>query len=100
MKIAPVAAVKARFGAYPKESEGGPIVVTRNGRPAAILLGIQDEDEIERPLMADSPKARAILDRSRRRIHGGKGLGHEAFWSEVEKPRPARPRGGARGRRA
>jgi prevent-host-death family protein len=99
MKIASVAAVKAQFSAYLKESEGGPVVVTRNGRPVAVLLGIQDEDEIERLLMAYSPKLRAILDRSRRQIRDGEGLGHEAFWSDVEKPEPARPRARARGKR-
>ncbi|HEY2155442.1 MAG TPA: type II toxin-antitoxin system Phd/YefM family antitoxin [Isosphaeraceae bacterium] len=93
MKIASVAAVKAQFSAYLKESEGGPVVVTRNGRPVAVLLGIQDEDEIERLLMAYSPKLRSILDRSRRQIREGKGLGHEEFWSEVEKPKPRRTRG-------
>ncbi len=87
MKIASVAAVKAQFSAYLKESEGGPVVVTRNGRPVAVLLGIQDEDEIERLLIAYSPKLRAILDRCRRQISEGKGLGHEEFWS-AEKPGP------------
>ena len=32
MKIASVADIKARLSAYLKESEQGPVVVTRNGR--------------------------------------------------------------------
>jgi prevent-host-death family protein len=95
MKIASVAAVKAQFSAYLKESEGGPVVVTKNGRPVAVLLGIQDEDEIERLPMAYSPKLRAILDRSRRQIRESKGIGHDDFWSAVEAPAPQPPRGKA-----
>ena len=38
MKIASVADVKARLSAYLKESEAGPVVVTRNGKAVAVLL--------------------------------------------------------------
>ena len=93
MRIASVAEVKSRFSAFLKETEGGPVVVTRNGKPVAVLVGIQDEDEIERLLMAYSPRLRAILDRSRRQIDAGQGLSHEEFWSEVEGPQPPRARG-------
>ena len=66
MKIASVAEVKAQFSAFLKASEGGPVVVTRNGRAVAVLIGVQDEEEIERLLMAYSPRLRAILEESRR----------------------------------
>ena len=36
---------------------------TRNACPGAVIVGVQDEDEIERLLMAHSPRLRAILDR-------------------------------------
>lgn len=84
MKIASVAEVKSQFSAFLKASEGGPIVVTRNGRPVAVLVGVQDEEEIERLVMAYSPRLRAILDLSRQQIREGRGIGHEEFWSEVE----------------
>src|SRR4051794_29156017 len=98
MRIASVAEVKLRFRAFLKESEAGPIVVTRNGRPVAVLVGVRDEEEIERLLMVYSPRLRAILDRSRLLIEEGKGLGHDEFWSEVEKPRPTRARGKTKGK--
>jgi prevent-host-death family protein len=44
MKIAPVADVKARFSAYLKESEEGPVIVPRNGRPVAVLISMEDEE--------------------------------------------------------
>jgi prevent-host-death family protein len=83
MKIASVADVKAKFSAYLKDSEGGPVVVTRNGKPVAVLLGIQDEEEIERLLMAYSPRLSAILDRSREQIRRGESMGHAEFWSDL-----------------
>ncbi len=48
MKIASVAHVKARLSAYLKDSQEGPVVVTRNGKAVAVLLAVTDEDELER----------------------------------------------------
>jgi prevent-host-death family protein len=87
MRIASVADVKAKLSAFLKESEAGPIVVTRNGRPVAVIVGVQDEDEIERLLMAYSPKLQAILEASRKQIREGDVLSHEEFWAEVETSR-------------
>jgi prevent-host-death family protein len=98
MKIASVAEVKSQFSAFLKASEAGPVVVTRNGRPVAVIVGVQDEDEIERLLMAYSPRLQAILEESRRQIREGDVLTHEEFWAEVEgsggpKREPGTPRG-------
>lgn len=83
MRIASVADVKAKFSGYLKASEQGPIVVTKNGRPVAILLSVTDEDEIERMLLAHSPKFQSILDVAEQQIREGKGIKHENFWREV-----------------
>jgi prevent-host-death family protein len=71
MKIASVAEVKSQLSALLRASEEGPVVVTRNGRPVAVILGFQDEEEVERLLMAYSPGLRAILERSRHRPQPG-----------------------------
>jgi prevent-host-death family protein len=89
MKIASVAEIKSRFSAFLKASEGGPVVVTRNGRPVAVILSVQDEDEIERLLLAYSPQLRAILDRSRQQFQEGEWLGEKEFWSQFEQPQPS-----------
>jgi len=88
MKIAPVAEVKAQFSAYLKASVKGPIVVTRYGKPVAVLLSITDEEELERLLLAYSPKFRAILDTARQQIRETGGVEHEEFWREVEAETP------------
>jgi prevent-host-death family protein len=84
MKIASVADVKANFSSYIKESEQGAVVVTRNGRPVAVLLGVQDDDEVERLIMSRSQRLRAILDAAHERIKAGHGIPHEEFWKQVE----------------
>jgi prevent-host-death family protein len=88
MKIASVADVKAQFSVFLKSSESGPILVTRNGRPVAVLVGLHDEDEIERLLMEHSPDLRAILEKSRKQIREGQCLSHEEFWAQFEVSRP------------
>ena len=84
MKIASVADVKAKLSAYLQESANGPIVVTRNGKAVAVLLGVENDDELERLVLAHSPKLRAILDAADRRIQADGGIGHEKFWQEIE----------------
>ncbi len=84
MKIASVADIKARLSAYLKESEQGPVVVTRNGKAVAVLLAVTDDDELERLVLGHSPKFQALLDKSRRQIAETGGIPHEQFWREVE----------------
>jgi prevent-host-death family protein len=91
MKVASVADVKAKLSAYLDASAKGPVVVTRNGKAVAVLLGVRDDDELERLILAHSPKLNAILDAAERRIKEGKGISHEELWKRVESKR--RPRG-------
>ena len=88
MKIAPVAELKAQFSAYLKSSAEGPIVVTRHGKPVAVLLSIEDEDELERLVLAYTPKCRGILEAAREQIRETGGIEHEEFWQEMEAETP------------
>ena len=92
MKIASIADVKAKLSAYLKASEEGPVVVTRNGKAVAVLLAVTDDDELERLVLAHSPKFQSLLNKSRRQIEETGGIPHEQFWQEVE----AESREGAR----
>src|SRR5438270_4976691 len=84
MKIGSVAELKARLSAYLNESQEGPVIVTRNGKAVAVLLAVTDEDELERLVLAHSPKFRALLDKSRRQIEETGGIPHDTFWRDVE----------------
>ena len=99
MKIASVADVKARLSAYLKESEEGPVIVTRNGKPGAVLLAVTDEDELERLVLAHSPKFQAILEKSHRQIDKTGGIPHDEFWREVEMENAKKESNGKRKRR-
>jgi prevent-host-death family protein len=88
MKIGSVADVKAHFSAYLKESEGGPVVVTRNGKAVAVILAVHDDEELEDLVLAHSPRFQAILETSRRQIRAGQTVTHEDFWAEAGGSRP------------
>jgi prevent-host-death family protein len=90
MKIASVADVKSQFSAFVKSSEGAPVVVTRNGRPVAVLVGVQDEEEIERLVLGYSARLRSILDKSRKQITEGRGLSHDEFWNDERESKPSK----------
>jgi prevent-host-death family protein len=100
MKIASVADVKARLSSYLRDSQDGPVIVTRNGKAVAVLVAVTDEEELERLVLAHSPKFQALLDKSRRQIEETGGIPHDEFWRQVEaesrqaaaKDRRGRPR--------
>ncbi len=84
MKIAPVAEIKARFSSYLKQSERGPVIVTKNGRPVAVLVSVTDEDELERLVLAYTPRFRKLLEAAEKRIKKEGGIRHEDFWASVK----------------
>jgi prevent-host-death family protein len=93
MKTVPLAGMKANLDAYLDEcATEGPIVITRNGKTAAVLLVPHDDDDLEQILLGRSPRFQAMLDRSRRSIEEGKGLSEEAFWKAArERARVRKP---------
>jgi prevent-host-death family protein len=85
MKIAPVADVKARFSSYLEQSERGPVIVTKNGRPVAALVSVTDEDELERLVLAYTPRFRRLPDAAEKRINKEGGIRDQDFWDSVNK---------------
>lgn len=93
MKIAPLADVKAHLSAYLDECETqGPVVITRNGRAVAVLLAPRDDEDLERLILARSPRFQALLQRSRTGLRTGRGLRRSEFW-KAAKSRARRRRG-------
>jgi len=84
MNIAPLADVKARFSAYIKQVQTAPVIITKNGRPVAVMVGISDEDDIERVMLAISPKFQALLDKAEKRIQETGGISHDDVWAQIE----------------
>lgn len=84
MKVASMTEVAADFAQYLKASEQGPVVVTRKGKPVAVLLRTEGDEDLERLLMGHSPKLQTILEAARQRFREGAGIPHETFWKEIE----------------
>ena len=84
MKIASVADVKARFSAYLKASEQGPVVVTRNGKPAAMLVSYADYERLKETLdvLSDPELMRQIRASEAHFAAGKKGLTFEDVFGE------------------
>ena len=85
MRIAPLADVKANLSKFVEQCQEGPVVITKNGRPAAMLVCVSDEDDLERMLMSYSPRLRRMLDQAAANARAGHTLGHDEFWAEVDR---------------
>jgi prevent-host-death family protein len=91
MKIAALADVKAHLSAYVAECEKeGPVIITRNGKAAAVLLAPKNDDDLERLMLAHSRRFQSLLAKSRRSIKAGKGVSHDEFWKTVARRHQAK----------
>jgi prevent-host-death family protein len=84
VKVASQNEVAADFAAYVKAAKKGPVVITNRGKPLAVLLRSESEDDLERLLVGHSRKLQSILEAARRRFRQARGIPHETFWKEVE----------------
>jgi len=89
LKIAPLSEVNAQFSRYIEESARGPIIVTKNGRPVAVIVGAPDEEDLERLVLAYTPRFRRLLDAAEERIRRTGGMKHHDFWEDVSADEPA-----------
>jgi len=74
MKIAPVDEVQDRFSAYIDECHESPIIVTRDGRPVAMIIAIEDEDDLDRLLLVNDQRFVRLLEEARQRVRATGGL--------------------------
>ncbi len=87
MKIVPLAEVKDQFSAYVKASQTSPIVVTKNGKPVALLTGIEDREDLDSLLLAHNPRFVELIEQARARVRRTGGITSGQFWSEVKRRR-------------
>ena len=84
MRIVPLADAKARLSAYVDQcADEGPVIITRNGKPVAVLLAPVDEDDLDQLMLTRSKRFQALLTKSRRSIAAGKGVSRDEFWRKV-----------------
>jgi prevent-host-death family protein len=95
MKGASVEHVKGNFAEYlSKCTNEGPVVITRAGKPVAVLVAPLDKDDLERLVLSHSPRFQAIISKSRKSLMAGKGIPHDEFWRVARETarRKSRPR--------
>lgn len=83
---------RSRFaGVQEREEE---VVVTRNGRPAAVLLNIDEYERLKATIdvLSDPDLMRQIRTSQKYYARGRKGLSFEAVFGESLTPRKARGR--------
>ncbi len=87
MKIAPLAEVKDRLSAYIDAARESAIVVTRNGKPVALLTPIREDDDLDRLLLAHDLHFVRLLERARDRVRTGRYLTSGQFWRQLQRRR-------------
>lgn len=61
-----------------------PLLLTRDGKPVAVLLGLGDDEELASLELWLTPRFQDILERSRAQLRAGQGFEHTDFWDRVE----------------
>jgi prevent-host-death family protein len=75
MRIVSLAEVKAQLSAYVEQAvTDGPIVITRNGKAAAVLIAPEDDDDLETILLSRSRRVRALLEQAEKSIETDQSL--------------------------
>jgi prevent-host-death family protein len=87
MKIVPLAQIKDQFSAYVKESQESPIIVTRNGKPVAMLTGIREEDDLDTLILTKDPRFVQLIQAARERVRRTGGIKSDEFWRQVKRRR-------------
>lgn len=96
MTIAPVAEVKAKLSEMVNASQEEAVVVTRNGKAVAVILGAPDDDALEDLILSHSRAFQDVVKRSREQFERGEGLSSEAFWALVKSDGPPPQKRGRR----
>ena len=99
MKTASATKIAAQFNDYLEASREQPVLVTRNGKPVAVLLAVQDKAEAEQLAFGRPRSLRSIFEEAHEQIRKGGGIPHDQFWREVEQSRRAKRPAPSRGKR-
>ncbi len=74
MKIAPLAEIKNKLSYYVNAARQSPVIITRNGKPVAAIITIEDEDDLDSLMLAHSPRFQKLLADADERVRRTGGL--------------------------
>ena len=86
MKRVPLSEVKDDLSRYVQLAAREEIVVTRHGRPAAVLIGFEDEDDWFDYQLEHDPRFIARMEAARRSLEAGEGIPIEQIRTQLGLP--------------
>jgi prevent-host-death family protein len=88
-QVLEIASATEPLAKYVEQTERGPVVLTKKGRPVAVIVGLENTD-MESVSLANNPEFLAIIERSRARQQREGGLSSEEVRHQLGLP-PAKP---------
>ena len=82
MKTATAEGLRTKLDEFLKAHET--VVIMEGDRPRALLMPVEDTDDLERLLSARRVDLATLLDEADRRIDESGGIPHGDFWATVE----------------
>jgi len=70
----PLSEMKDDLSRYLRQAEDRPVVITRHGKPAGVLIGFASEDDWFDYRLENDPRFLARVEQARRSLRAGKGV--------------------------
>ncbi len=74
VKQVPLSEINNDLSRFLREAEGEDIVITRNGKPAALLIGFASEDDWLDYQHENDPRFLRRIERARKSLREGRGV--------------------------
>ena len=74
VKEVPLSEVKDDLSRYLRQAEQRPVVITRHGKPAGVLIGFESEDDWFDFRLENDPRFLARVAKARASLRAGKGV--------------------------
>lgn len=84
MKRVPLSEVKDDLSRYVQLAAREEIVVTRHGRPAAVLIGFENDDDWFDYQLEHDPRFIARMEAARRSFEAGRGISIEQVRAQLD----------------
>jgi len=74
VKEVPLSEVKDDLSKYLRQAEQRPVIITRHGKPAGVLIGFETEDDWFDFRLENDPRFLARVEKARAGLRAGRGV--------------------------
>ncbi len=74
VKQVPLSEVKDGLSRFLREAEQRPVVITRHGKPAGVLIGFESEEDWFDYRLENDPRFLARVEKARASLRAGRGV--------------------------